>query len=111
MEDDVYRIVRLIPKDYVSTYGEIAKQIGRPKAYRAVGTVLRNNKYPYEFCSDEVLRVPCHRVVKSDGGIGGFFGATDGLILQKKIDLLDGEGVKVNKGNIVDFKNKLYKFE
>jgi O-6-methylguanine DNA methyltransferase len=60
---DVYVAAFKIPKGKVSTYGRIAKKIGRPKAYRAVATTLRHNPlYPV---------VPCHRVVKEDGSFGG----------------------------------------
>lgn len=111
MNTDVYSVVRLIPEGYVSTYAEIAKQIGRPKAFRAVGTILSKNLFPYETCHDLFLRVPCHRVVKSDGTIGGFFGETSGDNVNKKIDLLKSEGVNVVNGVVQDFKSKMYRFE
>jgi len=62
-EKDVYLATYRIPKGKVSTYGRIAKEIGRPNAYRAVGNTLHNNPlHPI---------VPCHRVVKEDGSFGG----------------------------------------
>jgi O-6-methylguanine DNA methyltransferase len=62
-EKDVYVATFKIPQGMVSTYGRIAKKIGRPGAVRAVASTLRKNPlYPV---------VPCHRVVKADGGFGG----------------------------------------
>ncbi|MBD3160269.1 MAG: methylated-DNA--[protein]-cysteine S-methyltransferase [Candidatus Lokiarchaeota archaeon] len=62
-EKDVYLATYRIPEGKVSTYGRIAKKIGRPNAYRAVGNTLHKNPlHPV---------VPCHRVVKNDGSFGG----------------------------------------
>ena len=62
-EKDVYVATFKIPTGKVSTYGRIAKMIGRPKAYRAVANTLHKNPlFPV---------VPCHRVVKNDGSFGG----------------------------------------
>ena len=75
----VRAVVRGIPWGRVLTYQEVARQAGRPKAYRAVGNILNKNRDP---------RVPCHRVVRSDGTIGGYAWGT-----KKKIALLRKEGV------------------
>jgi O6-methylguanine-DNA--protein-cysteine methyltransferase len=69
------------------------------KAYQAVGQVLKNNPYAPE--------VPCHRVVRSDGHIGGFMGKTDGGEINRKINLLKSEGVEVRQGLVVNFRNIL----
>lgn len=61
--DHVRAIVRSIPKGKTMTYGEVAKVAGRPGAARAVGTIMANN-------SDK--SVPCHRVIRADGSIGGY---------------------------------------
>ncbi len=95
--DLVYGLLREIPEGYVTTYKEIASALGC-KAYQAVGNALNKNPYaPY---------VPCHRVVNSDGSLGGF-----ALGSSKKIELLQKEGVSVIGGIIVDFDKKLWKFE
>lgn len=60
----VYKVVLTIPLGEVRTYKWIARRVGRPKAYRAVGRVLKNNPYP--------LIIPCHRVIKSSGKLGGY---------------------------------------
>lgn len=87
--EDVYNIVRKIPKGKVSTYADIAKKL-KSKAYRAVGTALRNNPNP--------IIVPCHRVVKSDGTLGNYTSNK-----YTKSELLIKEGIKINKNKIVDF--------
>jgi len=75
----VYDVVSKIPKGSVLTYKEVAMRIGNPKSYRAVGNAL--NKNPF------APKVPCHRVIKSNGEVGGFaFGSN------KKIQLLKEEG-------------------
>jgi methylated-DNA-[protein]-cysteine S-methyltransferase len=53
-----------IPEGRTSNYKEIAKNVGKPGAYRAAGTALRRNPFPIE--------VPCHRVIKSDGSLGSY---------------------------------------
>lgn len=58
-----------IPLGQTRTYKWIAQMIGRPKAYRAVGQALRRNPYP--------LIIPCHRVIKADGSLGGYSGRFD----------------------------------
>jgi O-6-methylguanine DNA methyltransferase len=61
--EKVYSTVRKIPKGKVMTYKEVAESIGNPKSYRAVGNALNKNR-------DK--SVPCHRVIRSDGKIGGY---------------------------------------
>ena len=53
-----------IPSGHVSTYGEIAKSIGSPKAVRAVGTAVGRNPVSW--------LIPCHRAIRSTGGLGGY---------------------------------------
>ncbi|MBU1871712.1 MAG: MGMT family protein [Candidatus Omnitrophica bacterium] len=60
----VYQIVSKIPPGEVRTYKWVAKKAKRPKAFRAVGQILNRNPYP--------LIIPCHRIVKSDGKLGGY---------------------------------------
>ncbi len=91
-----YRLLRKVPKGKVTTYQELAHGLGT-KAYRAVGTAM--NKNPY------APQVPCHRVVKSDGSIGGFAHGS-----QKKIAMLKAEGIEIKQGRIVDFEARLKSF-
>ena len=74
----------------VSTYKLIAASIGHPKAVRAVGTALSLNPF--------APHVPCHRVIASDGRMGGFNGRTGQMDseVQRKVDMLRAEGVMVD---------------
>ena len=80
---DVWKGIYEVPYGELTSYGRIAKAIGKPKAVRAVGNAVGDNPIS--------LVVPCHRVVSSDGGIGGFGG---GLPLKRK--MLAHEGVLEN---------------
>lgn len=71
-----------IPRGRVSTYGSIAAYLGLPQAGRAVGNALAHNPFP--------LVIPCHRVVRGDGTLGGYQG---GLAIKRA--LLEAEGVQV----------------
>ena len=85
-KEEVFRVVRKIPRGKVSTYAEIARALGG-KGYRAVGNAL--NKSP------GMPLVPCHRVIRSDGRIGGFaFGG------KKKIEMLRKERIEVIEGGV-----------
>lgn len=92
--DKVWLVLKTVPAGKVTTYQLIAQALGNPKAFRAVGTVLHNNK--------QLIILPCHRVVKSDGNISGYAGGVN-----KKIALLTKEGVPV-KNNCVDLEHYLY---
>jgi len=97
----VWKLMERIPKGRVTTYGLIARKLNT-KAYRAVGNACRKNPY--------APRVPCHRVVRSDGRLGGFGGKTSGKTVQKKIQMLSRENVKVRNGKIEDFDRVLFRF-
>jgi O-6-methylguanine DNA methyltransferase len=73
----VYAVVKKISKGKTMTYKQVAQRIGRPRAYRAVGNALNKNYDP---------AIPCHRVVRSDGTIGGYNRGS-----QKKKDILAKE--------------------
>ena len=95
-EEKCYELLMQIPKGKVTTYKEIAKAL-KTKAYRAVGNAMRKNPNP--------VHVPCHRVVKANGSVGGYVEGTE-----KKIALLLAEGVEVKKGKVVDFEATLHHF-
>lgn len=95
----VLELVKSIPKGKVTTYKEIGKKLGgRGQVYRAVGRALHENKLP--------VVIPCHRVVSSNGSIGGYSGG-----IKKKIMLLKKEGIEIKNNKIVDFEKKIYKFK
>jgi O-6-methylguanine DNA methyltransferase len=80
--EKVYEVTRQIPKGTVATYGQIARLVGKPKAARAVGYYMKKNPY--------APKVPCHRVVSSDGDLTGY--SLSGGIEAKR-SLLKKEGV------------------
>ena len=92
----VLKTERTIPYGKTASYGWVAKQIST-NAYRAVGNACHNNPYAPE--------VPCHRVVKTNGKLGGF-----GTGTENKIKILKREGIEVKDGKIVDFKRTLFRF-
>ncbi len=93
---DLYRecadIVNQVPKGMVTTYGAVARALGDDIAKRAVGVMLNTYGPP--------IKMPCHRVVYSGGGLGGF-----GLGLPRKIQMLGDEGVRVKDDKIYNFEN------
>jgi O-6-methylguanine DNA methyltransferase len=81
----VYEYVQTIPLGKVSTYAGVAGAIGKSGSARAVGTALGKNT--------DFVHIPCHRVVRTDGSMGGY-----ALGIKKKIQILQKEGVDLTKG-------------
>ena len=77
----VWSYLKKIPKGKVKTYAQVAKAIGKPKAVRAVANAIGKNPFP--------PNIPCHRVIRSDGKLGGY-SAKGGIKTKKK--LLKNEG-------------------
>jgi O-6-methylguanine DNA methyltransferase len=77
-KDKVLEVVRKIPEGHTLSYKEVAKLAGNKSAYRAVGNILNRNRNP---------NIPCHRVIRSDGKIGGFNKGS-----REKIKFLKKEG-------------------
>ena len=80
----VWNFLKKIPKGKVKTYSEVAKAIRKPLAVRAVANAIAKNPYP--------IKIPCHRVIRSDGSLGGYSG--EGGVKKKK-NLLKKEGIIV----------------
>ena len=78
----VWGYLKKIPRGCVKTYYQVAKGIGKPLAVRAVASAIRKNPY--------LPKIPCHRVIRSDGSLGGYSGK--GGIKTKKL-LLNREGI------------------
>ena len=76
----IWNFLKKIPKGSVKTYSQVASAIGKPRAIRAVANAIGKNPYP--------IKIPCHRVIKTDGSLGGFT-SIGGTKLKKK--LLDFE--------------------
>ena len=89
----VYEIVKEIPKGSVATYGQIAFMLGTPQSPRRVGQALSH--------APEFLKVPCHRVVNSQGRL------VPGWTLQK--DILLGEGIIFKENGCVNLKKCIWK--
>jgi len=98
----VYQLIKQVPKRRVTTYKSITQALNC-KAYQAVGNALRHNPY--------TPQVPCHRVIKSNGAIGGFNGKKKGQEIKNKQQLLKNEGIKINKNQIQNFKKILFKIK
>ena len=93
----VYRKLLQVPKGKVTTYGELAKAVGLKNGQRVIGMIMKNNPFP--------VIIPCHRVVKSNGDIGGYaFG------INVKKTMLSKEGICIKKDRIENFKNIYFKF-
>ena len=90
---DVYDMLLRIPEGRVSTYGDIAAALGNPGASRAIGRILNKNPNP--------ITVPCHRVVMSDGRIGGYAFGRD-----RKRQLLGKEGLSFVGDAMEDFEKR-----
>jgi methylated-DNA-[protein]-cysteine S-methyltransferase len=80
----VWNYLKKIPKGETRTYLQVAKAIGKPKAHRAVANAVGKNPYP--------PKIPCHRVIRSDGSLGGY-SAKGGI--KTKLKLLRSEKVKI----------------
>ena len=78
-KDNVLQVVAQIPRGKTLTYQEVARKAGRPRAYRAVGNILNKNR--------DTKHIPCHRVIHSDGSVGGYAWGS-----KKKKALLKKEG-------------------
>ena len=85
----VYEVVKRIPRGKVMTYKEVSQKTSRPRAWRAVGNVLNKS-------ASWRTKIPCHRVIKSNGRVGGYKNGT-----RNKIALLKKEGLKIEKEKVI----------
>ena len=93
----VYKKLLQVPKGKITTYGELSKAVGLKNGQRAIGMIMKKNPFP--------VIVPCHRVVKSDGKIGGYaYGE------RVKYRMLANEGIKIKDGKIIDFDKERFYF-
>lgn len=84
-QNRVWEALRRIPAGEVRTYAAVAAEVGSPKAVRAIGQANRANRLP--------ILIPCHRVIASGGGLGGYAGSESGAGVEVKRWLLRHEGV------------------
>ncbi len=96
-EKKVLLTLKKVPRGKVTTYSKLAKAIGRPNAVRAVGNALHKNR--------NAPVVPCHRVIKSNGQVGGYAQGTN-----KKIMLLKEENIVIKNRRVENFRKAIYNF-
>ena len=97
LDEKVYKKLLQVPKGKITTYGELAKAVGLQNGQRAIGKIMNKNPYP--------VIIPCHRVVSSNGTIGGYAFGQD-----IKINMLTKEGIKIHNRKILDFGKIIYRF-
>ncbi len=97
IDKKIYKKLLQVPEGKVTTYGELAKAVGFTNGQRAVGKIMNKNPYP--------VIIPCHRVVKADGQVGGYaYGK------KVKINMLEKEGIKIKNDKIVDWEKNIHRF-
>ncbi len=101
LQEKTYSLLKTVPKGRVTTYKALAAAL-HTKAYRAIGQFMKHNPY--------APTVPCHRVVATNGTIGGFRGRTNGTEIKNKIAMLAAEGVTIENNRVVNFPKILYYF-
>ena len=97
LEQRVYKKLLDVPKGKITTYSELAKAVGIKNGQRVIGNIMNKNPYPGI--------IPCHRVVKSDKSVGGYAYGKN-----VKTHMLTKEGIKIQKGKILDWEKNLFKF-
>lgn len=95
--ESCYQLLTQIPKGKVTTYKEMARALGS-KGYRAVGNAMHNNK--------NAPKIPCHRVVRSDGDLGGY-----ALGVPKKKAILKNEGINIEDNCVVPLEKFMHVFK
>ena len=93
-DNDVYDLLLKIPAGKVSTYGDLAKALGNPSASRQIGRILGRR-----FLVEDPIKVPCHRIVMSNGKVGGYAYGSD-----RKRQLLEKEGLAFSNETVSNFK-------
>ena len=97
LNERVYKKLLKVPKGKVTTYKDLAESVGLKNGQRVIGRIMNQNPYP--------VIIPCHRVVKSDGNIGGYSYGQD-----VKTSLLSKEGIKIKNGKVLNFEKSVYRF-
>ena len=97
IEEKIYQKLLQVPTGYVTTYADLAKAINLKNGQRVVGQIMKKNPFP--------VIIPCHRVVKSDGDVGGYaYG------IERKKHMLSQEGLKIIDNKILNFKKNIFHF-
>jgi len=94
--EKIYKKLLQVPPGKITTYGELSRAVGFENGQRVIGQIMKKNPFP--------VIIPCHRVVKSNGDIGGYaFG------INVKKTMLSKEGICIKKDRIENFKNIYFK--
>lgn len=97
IDEKVYKKLLQVPAGKVTTYSELAKAVGLKDGQRIIGKIMNKNPYP--------VIVPCHRVVKANGEVGGYAFGED-----VKISMLLKEGIEIKNKKIFELKKRTYRF-
>ena len=97
MEKKIYKKLLTVPHGKITTYNELSKSIGLKNGQRLVGQIMKKNPFP--------VIIPCHRVIKSNGDIGGYLFGID-----IKKNMLRKEGICIIKNKIDNFKDVFFTF-
>lgn len=97
IDKEIYVKLLQVPKGMVTSYLELSKAVGLKNGQRAIGKIMNKNEHP--------VIIPCHRVVKSNGQVGGYAYGEN-----VKINMLSKEGIEIKNGKIIDIQTKMYRF-
>ena len=97
MQKKIYKKLLTVPHGKITTYNELSKSIGLENGQRLVGQIMKKNPFP--------VIIPCHRVIKSNGDIGGYLFGID-----IKKNMLRKEGICIIKNKIDNFKDVFFTF-
>ena len=97
IEKKIYRKLLQVPSGKITTYKELAKSVGLQNGQRVIGQIMKKNPFP--------VIIPCHRVVKSNGEIGGY---AYGISIKK--NMLVKEGISISNNKIKNFQKTFFSF-
>ena len=97
MNKKIYKKLLQVPPGKITTYGELSRAIGFVNGQRVIGQIMKKNPFP--------VIIPCHRVVKSNGEIGGY---AYGISIKK--NMLVKEGISISNNKIKNFQKTIFRF-
>ena len=97
IEEKIYKKLLTVPHGKITTYNELSKSIGLENGQRLVGQIMKKNPLP--------AIIPCHRVIKSNGDIGGYLFGID-----IKKNMLTKEGICIKNDKIENFEKSFFRF-
>jgi len=97
MNKKIYKKLIQVPPGKITTYGELSRAIGFKNGQRVIGQIMKKNPFP--------VIIPCHRVVKSNGEVGGY---AYGINIKKS--MLVKEGILIKNNKIKNFQKTFFRF-